>query len=119
MRIRFQADANLDPDIGRGIKRRNPTIDWQPAQGLIPDGTPDPDILLFAARQGRVVVTGDLRTFSAHFVQFIEAHTSPGLIVIPSNVTLGESIHRLWLAWTRWSAEDVEGQMRWLTRDLL
>ncbi|SPF41374.1 hypothetical protein SBA4_2730002 [Candidatus Sulfopaludibacter sp. SbA4] len=29
MTIRFQADADLDPDIGPGMLRREPAIDWR------------------------------------------------------------------------------------------
>ncbi len=45
MKIRFQADANLDPDIGLGLQRRDPSIDYRLALGVIPDGMLDPDVL--------------------------------------------------------------------------
>jgi len=35
VRIRSQADADPDLDIGRGILRREPTIAWRPAQRFI------------------------------------------------------------------------------------
>jgi len=57
LKITFQADADLDPDIGRGLRRREPAIDFQSAVGVIPDGTPDPRVLHIAADSGRVLVT--------------------------------------------------------------
>jgi hypothetical protein len=49
VKVRFQADANLDPDIGLGLQRRDPSLDYRGALGLIPDGIPDPDVLRLAA----------------------------------------------------------------------
>ena len=34
VKVRFQADANLDPDIGLGLQRRDPSIDYRLALGL-------------------------------------------------------------------------------------
>ena len=42
MKIKFQADANLDPDIWRGLCRREPSIDFEGHMGVIPDGTQIP-----------------------------------------------------------------------------
>ena len=61
MKVRFQADANLDPDIGLGLQRRDASIDYRLALGVIPDGMVDPDVLAVAAEGGRVLVTNDLR----------------------------------------------------------
>jgi len=35
VKVRFQADANLDPDIGLGLQRRDPSIDYRLALGVI------------------------------------------------------------------------------------
>lgn len=61
MKIRFQADANLDPDIGLGLQRRDPSLDYRQALDVIADATLDPDVLQLAAESGRVLVTNDLR----------------------------------------------------------
>lgn len=50
MSLRFQADADLNPAIGRDMKRREPSIDFREAAGAIPDGTPDPEVLRIAPR---------------------------------------------------------------------
>jgi len=49
LKIRFQADADIDPDIRKGLLRREPAIDFRPAAGTIPEGTLDPDVLRIAA----------------------------------------------------------------------
>lgn len=79
MKIRFQADADIDPDIRRGLLRREPLVDFRSADGIIPDGTLDPEVLHIAAEDDRVLVSGDLRTMSVHFRRFIARRESPGV----------------------------------------
>jgi predicted nuclease of predicted toxin-antitoxin system len=114
VRIRFQADADLDPDIGRGLVRQEPAIDWRPAQGFIADATPDPEVLQLAADGGRVLVSGDVGTIPRHFTTFIATRSSPGAILIPSNATVGEAIEKLLIVWLSWTAEEIENQIWWL-----
>ena len=114
MRIRFQADADLDPDIGRGILRRERAIDWRPAQGFIADATPDPEVLQFAAGDGRVLVSCDVSTITRHFANFVATRSPPGVIVIPPRVSVGETIERLLMTWPIWAAEEIENQIWWL-----
>ena len=62
MKIAFQADAELNPEIERGLRRREPAIDFRGAKGVIPAGTSDPEVLRIAAEAGRVLVTRDVAT---------------------------------------------------------
>jgi hypothetical protein len=93
---------------------RERAIDWRPDQGFIADATPDPEVLQFAAGNGRVLVSADLKTMGCHFAVFVAAQTSPGLILMPSGVPVGEAIERLLMTWAAWSAEDIENQLWWL-----
>jgi hypothetical protein len=43
LRVRFLADANLDQDIVGGVLRREPDVDFELPQGIIPEGMTDPD----------------------------------------------------------------------------
>ena len=36
---------DLNPAIARGLRRREPSIDFRAAAGMIPDGTADPNVL--------------------------------------------------------------------------
>jgi predicted nuclease of predicted toxin-antitoxin system len=80
VKVRFQADANLDPDIGLGLQRRDLFLDYCDASGIIPDGMPDPEVLALAADEGRVLVTNDLR-MPKHFAEFIAIRDSPGVLL--------------------------------------
>lgn len=111
MKIRFQADANLDPDIGLGLQRCDRLLDYRQATGIIPDGMLDPDVLRLAAESGRVLVTNDLR-MPRHFVAFTALSDSPGLLLVPSRMSIGEAIKSLFLCWLSWSAEEMRNQFR-------
>lgn len=49
-----------------------------------------------------------------HFAAFVATRSSPGVILIPSRVTVGEAIDRLLMVWLSWAAEDIENQVWWL-----
>src|SRR5207249_3683616 len=93
--LRFQADADLNPAIGRGLRRREPSVDFRAAAGVIPDGTADPDVLRIAAEAGRVLVSRDIGTMPRHFAQFIQQQESPGLLLIHSRRPIGSVIEGL------------------------
>jgi hypothetical protein len=114
LKIIFQADASLDPDIGRGLRRREPSIDFQSAAGFIPDGTPDPEVLRVAADAGRVLVTADVRTMLVHLSGFIEERESPGVVLIPSTRSIAEAIDGLLVLWLTLTPSDLHNQVRWL-----
>ena len=114
MKIRFQADADIDPDIRKGLLRREPSIDFQPVAGAIADGTPDTEVLRMAAENGRVLVSGDVRTMSVHFRQFAAAQDSPGVLLIPSSRSIGVAIEGLLFVWLNWTPEDLRNRVQWL-----
>jgi hypothetical protein len=114
LKIAFQADADLDPDIGRGLRRREPSIDFQAAVGAIPDGTPDPQVLYIAAEANRVLVTGDLRTMTVHFREFVGQRESPGVPLVPSSRSIGAVIDGILMIWLTWSPDDLRNQIWWL-----
>ena len=114
MKIRFHADADIDPDIRRGLLRREPSIDFRPAAGAIPDGTLDAEVLRIAAEDSRVLVSGDLRTMSVHFRIFVAAHDSPGVLLVPSSRSIGAALEGLFLVWLAWTPDDLRNRIQWL-----
>ena len=99
MRVRFLADANLDQDIVAGVLRREPEVDFESAQGVIPERMADPEVLALAASLGRVLVTHDVRTMPRHFGEFIANSKCPGLILIPRSMPLAQAIEEILLIW--------------------
>jgi Domain of unknown function (DUF5615) len=106
MKVRFQADADLNEDIVSGVQRRAPEIDFQSADEAELANLPDPDVLTLAAREGRILVTHDRRTMPTHFGHFIESHKSPGLIVISQKTEILSAIEDLILLWMASEAEE-------------
>jgi Domain of unknown function (DUF5615) len=114
LKIILQADASLDPDVVRGLRRREPSIDFQNAAGIIPDGTPDPEVLRVAADAGRILVTADVRTMMVHLARFIEQRESPGVLLITSARSIGEAIEGFLVLWLTLTPADLRNQARWI-----
>ena len=49
MKVRFQADNDLNKIIVKAALRREPMLDFQSAQAAQLDGVPDPEVLARAA----------------------------------------------------------------------
>jgi hypothetical protein len=114
MSIRFQADANLEPEVQRGLRRREPTIDFRGSAGVIPDSTPDPEVLRTAAAAGRVLVSRDVTTMPGHFEEFVSKNSSPGLLLIPARRSIRAVIEGLLIVWLHWPEDALRNQIRWL-----
>lgn len=106
MRVRFLADANLDQDIVAGILRREPEVDFELPQGLIPEGMADPEVLALAMSLGRILVTHDVRTMPRHFGEFVTRSDCPGLILIPRSMPMAQAIEEMLLIWHASEAEE-------------
>lgn len=114
MSLRFQADADLNPEIERGLRRREPSIDFRGAAKVIPEGTSDSEVLRIAADAGRVLVSRDVATMPGQFERFVAENDSPGLLLIPSSRGIGETIEGILLVLLTWPAEALRNQIRWL-----
>jgi hypothetical protein len=106
MKVRFQADADLNQIILLATIRREPAIDFQTAMtaGLL--GVADPQVLARAATDGRVLVTHDRKTMPRHFAEFIAHMTSPGLLVIPQSLSVAVAVEELILIWSATEGEE-------------
>ena len=87
MRIRFQADADLNRLIILAMLRRESAIDFQTAHAAALAGMDDLNVLRRAARDGRILVSHDQRTMPKHFGQFIASEVSPGVIIVPQHLS--------------------------------
>ena len=106
MKVRFQADADLNEEIVAGLLRRAPEIDFQTASEANLRGLPDPEVLALAARENRVLVTHDRRTMPRHFADFMQTQACPGVIIIAQNVSVNDAIEELLLVWAASTHEE-------------
>ena len=106
MTVRFQADADLNAEIVAGVRRREPSIDFQMADEANLRRLRELEVLALAAQERRILVTHDRRTMPRHFADFILHHSSPGVFLIAQTVSVRVAIEELLLAW---AASESEG----------
>lgn len=106
MKIRFQADADLNEDIVTGLLRRAPEMDFQTAGAAGLRGLDDPVVLTRAAQEGRALVSHDYKTMPGHFAEFIISGESPGLLIVPQNLDTQTAIEELLMVWAASEAEE-------------
>jgi hypothetical protein len=106
MRAKFLADANFDLVILAAAKRRAPVVDLQTAQEASLAGMKAPEVLALAARDGRVLLTLDVRTMPRHFAAFIGEYTSAGVLLIPQSLPRRQVVEDLLLVLVAMEAEE-------------
>ncbi|HEX3227672.1 MAG TPA: DUF5615 family PIN-like protein [Pyrinomonadaceae bacterium] len=116
MKIRFQADNDLDQRIVVATRRLDPGIEFQIANKLELHGIDDSRVLQLAAQQGRVLVSHDRRTLPSHFERFITKQQSPGLIIISQRMPIGVAAELLHLLWAASDAEEYVNAVYDLSR---
>jgi hypothetical protein len=81
VKVRFLADENVDSDVVLGLKRRVEDVGIVRVQDVGLRTRDDPTILQWAADEGRVVVSHDVRTLPAFAYERVTAGlVMPGLL---------------------------------------
>jgi len=114
MRVRFQADVDLDGRILRGLRRVAPEIDIRSAADAALDGLNDPGVLRVSADSGRILVSQDRRTMPAHFARHVKEARSPGLVLLREAIPIAVAIEELVLIWSASEAEEWVGRLVWI-----
>jgi hypothetical protein len=106
VKIRFQADADLNQIILLATVRRESGIDFQTATAADLAHRHDREVLVIAAREGRILVTHDQKTMPRNFADFIMTETSPDMLVIPQHLSIVVAVEDLQLIWFATEAEE-------------
>lgn len=114
MPIRFQADADLNQIIVSAVLRRVPAIDFRTATTAGLAGLEDVEVLGVAARDGRILVPHDQSALPRHVGEFVRSQRSPGLIVVPQRLPVGEVADDLILIWTATAVEEWTDRIAFL-----
>jgi hypothetical protein len=114
VRVRFQADADLDGRVLRGLRRAAPEIDIRTAADAALAGLEDREVLLIAADSGRILVSQDRRTMPVHFARFAAATRSPGMILLREAIPISTAIEELALIWNASEAEEWINRIVWI-----
>jgi predicted nuclease of predicted toxin-antitoxin system len=73
MSLPLAADENFDGDIVRGLLRRQSSLDVVRVIDVGLGAADDPTILEWAAREGRILLTHDVKTMPRHAYERLEA----------------------------------------------
>jgi hypothetical protein len=92
--LRLASDADVHGELIRGLRRRQPTLDLVRVQDALPEGTPDPEVLAWAAAEGRILITNDRNTMVGFAWRrtTVEGLPMPGLIVTTADQSIGSAI---------------------------
>ncbi len=116
MTPRFQADADFNQKILRGLRRREPAVNFQDAHAGGVVGVSDADVLRIAADLGRIVVSHDRKTMPKHLAQFLSDRSSPGVIIVAQDLDIGDAIEDLLLIWAASEADEWRNRMAFVPR---
>lgn len=94
--LRLAVDADVRGGIVRGLRRRLPELDLVRANDAFPMGTLDPDVLAWAAKEGRVLLSNDRRTMRAFATERVAAgFPMPGVILTRNDQPIGAALKDL------------------------
>jgi len=91
--LRLASDADVHGAILRGVRRRQPDIDLVRVQDVLPEGTPDREVLAWAAAENRALITNDRDTMVGFaYPRAASGEPVRGLIVTTNAQSIGDAI---------------------------
>jgi predicted nuclease of predicted toxin-antitoxin system len=91
-------DADVNHAIVRGLRRQAPEIDLVLSQDVLPEGTPDPDVLAWAAAENRLLITNDRGTMIGFAKRRVASgEPMPGLVVATKEQAIGAAIEHIFM----------------------
>lgn len=113
--IRFLADENFNGRILRGVRRERPDADILRLQDTPMYEAPDPQVLAWAAQEGRILLTHDIETMVGYANQRISAGLPmPGIIAVRDTIPIGQVIEDLLAVLAASEASDWENLVTFL-----
>jgi hypothetical protein len=113
--IRFAADENLNDLIVRALRRRRPDIDLVRVRDTEMRGANDPELLDWAARERRVILTHDVTTMTKHAYERVRTgQPMAGVFEVPSTAAVSIVIDDLILLADCSFEGEWAGQVRYL-----
>ncbi len=107
-------DENFHHDIIRGLRRRLESLDILRVQDVLKEAE-DVDLLEWAARENRVILSHDVTTLKRYADERVEQGLPmAGLVLVPQPFTMRTIIEDLLLLIECSSPGEMEGQVRFL-----
>lgn len=109
------ADHNFNARILRGLKRRLPETEVVTLRQVGLDRAEDPEVLEWAASEGRALLTHDVATVTRYAWDRVrDGLDMPGVIAVASTEAIGPVIQDLVLVVATSEPGDLEGQVIFL-----
>lgn len=109
------ADENFNNDILRGLLRSDPSLNIIRLQDVGLARATDPDVLEWAAQEGRVLLTHDQNTIIKFAYQrVVEGKRMPGVIEVNRSVPMSVAIEDILLLAVLSQSRELEGQIVYL-----
>jgi hypothetical protein len=113
--LRFAADENFNGHLLRGLRRRLPGLDVLRVQDTQVSGQGDPEVLAWAAAEGRVLLTHDVLSLTAAANERLRAGKPiPGVVEVSLKQGLGRAIEELQLLAEAGRPEDCNDRILYL-----
>jgi hypothetical protein len=113
--IRLAIDENFDHHILRAMMRRVPNLDARTVMDAGLAGADDPTVLEWAAREGRVLLTHDVRTMTRFAYERVDrAEAMPGVIEVLARAAIGEVVEDLVLVVQCSGPEDLRDRVLYM-----
>ncbi len=113
--LKFAADENLNNDIVRGVRRRNPSVDIVRVQDAGLFGADDATILEWASESGRVLLTHDVSTMTRYAYERVgRGQPMLGVFEIARHVAIGVAIDEISILAECSHDDEWQGQVRYL-----
>ena len=113
--LRLAADENLDIRIVQALKGQAPELTIVRVQDAGLAGAEDPQVLEWAAREGRVVLTHDVNTMTRFAFDRVRAgKPMPGVFQIATWLPIGQVIQDLMILAFASEPGEWEGQVLYL-----
>jgi hypothetical protein len=113
--LKLATDENFNNDIVRGLLRRERYLDLVRIQDVGLSGATDPELLAWAAREGRVSLTHDVSTLTHFAYERVSAGLPmPGVFEVSRAVPIGSAINDILLLAKLSLPNEWEGQVIYL-----
>ena len=106
MRVKLQADADLNQHIINAARRLDQSIDFRSAKDANLTGLTDLQVLQSCAAQQRLLVSHDQRTMPKYFAAFIENYQSYGVLIVSQKLSVVDVAENILLISQVLTAED-------------
>lgn len=113
--LRLATDEDFNERIVRGVLRRLTEVDLQRIQEVGLSGAADQEVLDYAAREGRLLLTHDAKTMPRHAYERVASGLAlPGVVVCRQDVPIRQAIDDIVLLVECSKEGEWEGQVIYL-----